>query len=76
MAWENWNFYQLTYAKREPESLSTDVLQKGKTPEKAIRILINDDREVSSDDEAKKFCQRYLSLPDKNGNSVCQQRSL
>ncbi len=71
MAWEDWNFYHLTYAKREPESLSTDVLQKGKTPENAIRILINDDREVSSEDEAKKFCQRYLSLPDEIGNPVC-----
>ncbi|HFD32867.1 MAG TPA: sigma-54-dependent Fis family transcriptional regulator [Gammaproteobacteria bacterium] len=71
MAWEDWNYYHLKTARKAPDILATDILEKGKTPENAIRILINDDREVSSEDEVKKFCHRYLSLPDKDGNPVC-----
>lgn len=71
MVWEHWNFYPLNGSTKRPEQLSSDVLLKGKTPEGALRILINDDQEVSTENEAIKFCQRYLSLPDKNGRPIC-----
>ncbi len=60
MGWEDWQYHRLGYASRRRNVITG--YESYSQERGALRLLLNDDREVPDEAEAERFCKKYLNV--------------
>ncbi len=68
MAWDDWQYIHLHCAPDRPEAVLGYVHDM---PKGALRLLVNDDTDVPTEQAAEKFCRNYLGVNCKGRDDDC-----
>ncbi len=60
MGWADWKFTHLRPAPKRPEAV---LGYEHGTPKGTLRLLVNDDTDVPSEEAARNFCRKFLGIP-------------